>query len=98
MILYQLDASCEKFERISHQLTSRTIGKWPLLTTKTEWALKKPDLQQLFTLNGLKGLCAPGPEGEPVRLPIEQNIWRWAWLGVAILVFTIAIVLAKSVR
>jgi hypothetical protein len=23
--------------------------------------LKKPDLQQLFTSNGLKGLCAPGP-------------------------------------
>jgi hypothetical protein len=40
----------------------------------------------------------PGPEGEPVRIPIEQNIWRWVWLGVAILVFTIAIALAKNVR
>ena len=56
------------------------------------------DLQQLFTLSGLKGLCAPGPEGEPVRIPIEQNIWRWVWLGAAILVFAIAIVLAKNVR
>jgi hypothetical protein len=32
-----------------------------------------------------------------VRIPIEQNIWRWVWLGVAILVFTLAIVLAKNI-
>ena len=36
--------------------------------------------------------------GEPVRIPIEQDIWRWVWLGVAILVLTLAIVLATNVR
>src|SRR5215471_2364298 len=34
--------------------------------------------------------------GEPVRIPIEQNIWRWVWLGVAILVLTLAIALAMN--
>jgi hypothetical protein len=80
--------------------------------------LKKTDLQQLFSTDGLKGLsaalsnihkprhwnrlvsldCIRNSEGEPVRIPIEQNIWRWTWLGVAILVFTVAIVLANAVR
>jgi hypothetical protein len=35
-------------------------------------------------------------EGEPMRIPIEQDIWRWVWLGIAILVLTLAIVLAKN--
>ena len=39
-----------------------------------------------------------GTEGQPVKIPIEQNIWRWVWLVVAILVFTVAIVLANAVR
>jgi hypothetical protein len=94
-------------------------------------------LLQLFSLHGLKGLCAALPtrskspevsygstwthqnqqdhatgidlfshpatfggfrdrEGEPMRIPIEQDIWRWVWLGIAILVLTLAIVLAKN--
>ena len=41
------------FDFVLRRSRAREIG-----TTKK--VLKKPDLQQLFLLNGLKGLCAPG--------------------------------------
>jgi len=83
---------------LRHIFAPAYLPHYRLPPTKIEPALKKSDLQQLFTMRGLKGLCAPGPEGEPVRISMEENIWRWVWLGVAILVFTIAIVLANNVR
>ena len=35
-------------------------------------------------------------QGELLRLNIGENVWRWVWLGVAILVLIGAIVFARN--
>jgi hypothetical protein len=64
----------------------------------TKPVLKNPDFAATFFMERVEGSMRRDCEGESVRIPIEQNIWRWAWLAVAILVFTVAIVLANAVR